>query len=77
VDNKSKLPADVQSRVKSGTYKMTTAEKGEVSITDEKGKVIQAVGAYDGVKKQFTPSKALVPVTGVLTDKDKKSEAKK
>lgn len=76
-DNKSKLPADVQARVKAGTYKMTTAEKGEVSITDEKGKVIQAIGTYSGTKKEFTPAKTLVPTTGSTTDKDKKTEVKK
>lgn len=70
-DNKAKLPADLQSRVKAGTYKMSTAEKGEVSITDDKGKVIQAIGTYNGTKKAFTPAKSLVPTTGVTTDKDK------
>lgn len=69
-DNKAKLPTELQARVKAGTYKMSTAQKGEVSITDAKGEIIQAIGTYSGTKKTFTPAKSLIPTTGTMSDKE-------
>lgn len=52
--NIRKLPLALQQRVTANKYKLSTdAKTGEVKVTDERGKVLQTIGTWNG--REFKP----------------------